>query len=261
MSPWHRSKKLGFTMTVPDNTGRRLALRFGSLVALAMSGLTVATFALAFMAGSDDSPYPFSSDAIANNWPREYLWMFPAMLLMLLFVAFVASVHQYAPATRKIFSLLGLCLASIAAAVLLITYFIQVTVMQPSLEKGQLDGLAILTMYNPNGVFIALEELGYILMSLALAVLAPVFLQKNKVERTIRWLFVSSSATMVGAFIAVAVATGIDRGVLFEVIVISIVWLTLTVSGPLVAVVLRRADTQSSERLADLDAAPDTASV
>lgn len=235
---------------MPDSTGRRLALRFGSSVALAMSGLTVATFALAYMAGSDDSPYPFSSEAIAANWPREYLWMFPAMLLMLLFVAFIAAVHEFAPATRKIFSLLGLCLAIIAAAVLLITYFIQVTVMQPSLEKGQLDGWAMLTMYNPNGVFIALEELGFILMSLALAVLAPVFLQQNRVERTIRWIFVLSFAAVVGALMAVSVATGIDRGFLFEIIAISIVWLTLVVSGPLVAVVFRRAVAQST--LSDL---------
>ncbi|MGB7980346.1 MAG: hypothetical protein WCF36_06095 [Candidatus Nanopelagicales bacterium] len=234
------------SVALPDSTGRGLALGFGSLVALATSGVTVATFALAYMAGADDSPYPFSSDAIAGNWPREYLWMFPAMLLMLLFVAFVASVHEYAPATRKIFSLLGLCFAIMAAAILLTTYFIQVTVMQPSLEKGQLDGWAMLTMYNPNGVFIASEELGYILMSLALAVLAPVFLQKNKVEQTIRWLFVLSCATVVGALIAVSVATGFDRGVLFEIIAISIVWLTLIVSGPLVAVVFRRSAARST---------------
>ncbi|WP_405064929.1 hypothetical protein OG558_23570 [Kribbella sp. NBC_01510] len=160
------------------------------------------------------------------------------MLLMLLFVAFTASVHEYAPPTRRIFSLLGLCLAVVAAAVLLIDYFIQVTVMQPSLKKGQLAGCAILTQYNPNGVFIALEELGCLLMTLALACLAPVFTQPTKVERTIRWLFVLSLATAVAA-------RGIDPGDLFEVIVISTVWLTLIVAGPLVAVVLRRAATRS----------------
>ena len=226
---------------LPGSTGAHLALWFGSVVALGISGLTVATFALAYMAGSDDSPYPYTSDAIAGNWPREYLWMFPAMLIMLLFVAFVASVHEYAPATHKIFSLLGLCLAVIAAAVLLTTYFIQVSVMQPSLEKDQLDGWAMLTMYNPNGVFIALEELGFILMSFALAAISPVFMQKNKVERAIRWLFVLGSVAVVGALIAVSLATGIDRGILFEIIVISIVWSTLIISGPLVAVVFRRA--------------------
>ncbi len=226
----------------PTMTGgtRSLASRFGSLVALGISGLTAATFALAFMAGSDDSPYPYASDAIAGNWPREYLWMFPAMLIMLLFVSLLASVHEYAPANRKVFGVLGLCLGAIAAAVLLTIYFIQVSVMQPNLEKNQLDGWPMLTMYNPNGVFIALEELGYLLMSLALAVIAPVFVQKNKVERTIRWLFVLNAVAAIGALIAVSLASGIDRGTLFEIIVISIVWSTLIISGPLVAVVFRR---------------------
>ncbi len=232
------------TSTGPPDTAPPLALRLGAVVALTMTAVTVVTFALAFMAGPDDTPYPFTSDVIAAQWPGDYLWMYPAMLLMLLFVVVIASVHEYAPAARKIFSLVGVCLAVIAAAVLLITYFIQVTVMQPSLEKGQLDGWAMLTMYNPNGVFIALEELGYLLMSLALAVLAPVFMRKNKVERTIRWLFVSCFAVALGALVAVSATRGIDRGDLFEVIVISVVWLTLIVAGPLVAVVLRHEPAQ-----------------
>jgi hypothetical protein len=166
--------------------------------------------------------------------------MYPAMLLMLLFVALVASVHEYAPA-RKVYSLLGLCVAIVAAAVLLIDYFIQVTVMQPSLEKGQLDGWAMLTQYNPNGVFIALEELGYLLMSLVFLCLAPVFVQKDRLERAIRWLLALSFAATVVALIVVSASRGIDRGDLFEIIVISIVWLTLIVAGPLLAVVFRRA--------------------
>ena len=76
------------------------------------------------------------------------------MVLMLLFVALVAAVHEDSPPTRKIRSLVGLCLAVVAAGVLLIDYVIQVTVMQPSLGKGQLDGWTMLTQYNPNGAFI-----------------------------------------------------------------------------------------------------------
>ena len=224
-----------------DNAKLRPSLRAGSVIALTMSVLTLGTFALALTALPDDVPYPFTADVIAAQWPGDYLWMYPAMVLMLLFVAFVASIHEYAPPTRKTFSLVGLCVAVIAAAVLLGTYFIQVTVMQPSLEKGQLDGWAMLTMYNPNGVFIALEELGYLLMSLAVGCLAPVFMQKNKVERTIRWIFVLSPATAVASLVGVSAARGIDRGYVFELFVISIVWLTLIVSGQLVAVVLRRA--------------------
>ena len=220
-------------------------MRFGSSLALTTAGVTVVSFALALTALPNDVPYPFASEVIADQWPGDYLWMYPAMLVMLLFVALIASVHEYAPATRKIFSLLGLCLAIVAAAVILIDYFIQVSVMQPSLEKGQLDGWAILTQYNPNGVFIALEELGYLLMSLALACVAPVFVQDNRVERTLRWLLVLNFAAAVAALVAVSAARGIDRGDLFEIIVISIVWLTLILAGPLVAVVLRRAAVRS----------------
>ena len=229
----------------PGSTRFRQACVLGSAIALTTTGVTVASFALALTALPDDVPYPFASEVIADQWPGDYLWMYPAMLVMLLFVALIASVHEYAPASRKIFSLLGLCLAVVAAAVILIDYFIQVSVMQPSLEKGQLDGWAILTQYNPNGVFIALEELGYLLMSLALACVAPVFVQDNKVERTLRWLLVLNLAAAVAALVAVSAARGIDRGDLFEIIVISIVWLTLILAGPLVAVVLRRAAARS----------------
>jgi len=228
------------------STGSRPALRVGSALALTMSALTVFTWALAMTALPNDVPYPFAGDVIAAEWPGDYLWMYPAMLLMVLFIAFFASVHEYAPPTRKIFSQIGLCLAVLASAVLLGIYFIQVTVMQPSLEKGQLDGWAMLTMYNPNGVFIALEELGYLLMSLALVCLVLVFTQRNRVERTLRWLLFGSFATAVAALIGISVARGIDRGYVFEITAISIVWLTLIVAGPLVAVVLRRAAIQSS---------------
>ena len=71
--------------------------------------------------------------------------MYPAMLLVLLYVALVASIHELRPPARQIYSLLGLCFAIVAAAVLLIDYFIQATVMQPSLVKGKLDGWALLT--------------------------------------------------------------------------------------------------------------------
>ena len=93
------------TSTGPPDRAPPLALRVGSVVALTMTAVTVATFALAFMAGPDDTPYPFTSDVIAAQWPGDYLWMYPAMLLMLLFVVVIASVHEYAPAARKIFSL------------------------------------------------------------------------------------------------------------------------------------------------------------
>ena len=217
-----------------------VASRFGFWIAIATSATTVLTFVLALTALPDKVPYPFTSDIIADQWPGDYFWMFPAMVLMVLFVALVAVLHVHAAPERNVFSLLALGLAVIAAAVLLIDYYIQVTVMQLSLEKGQLDGWAMLTQYNPNGVFLALEELGYLLMSLVFLSLVPIFVRGSGVARAIRWLFLISFALTILSLIVVSVVLGIDRSDVFEIAVISIVWLTLIGAGPLLAVMFRR---------------------
>ncbi len=216
------------------------AYRFGFWIAVAVAALTAGTFALALMALPDKVPYPFTDPVIAAQWPGDYLWMYAAMLLMLLFVALVAAVHVCAPRARRVFSLLGLCIAVAAAAVLLIDYYLQVSIMQTSLEKGQLDGWSMLTMYNPNGVFIALEELGYLLMSIVFLCLARVFVGKTGVERALRWLLSASFAASILALVVVSAVRGIDRGDTFEIIVVSIVWLTLIAAGILIALVFRR---------------------
>ena len=227
--------------TSVDATTSDGTARFGFWIAVVAVAVTVVTFALALTALPNDVPYPFTSPIIAEQWPLDYLWMYPAMVLMLLFVALVAAVHRHAPPARKTYSLVGLGVAIAAATILLIDYYIQVTVMQPSLEKGQLEGWAMLTQYNPNGVFIALEEIGYLLMSLVFLCLVPVFLQKNRLERGIRWLFTVSFVLVVLSLVVVSAFLGTDRGDTFEIIVISIVWLTLIAGGVLTAMVFRRA--------------------
>ena len=223
-----------------DRARANAACRFGFWIAIITAALTAVTFALALTAIPNEVAYPFTSRVITEQWPGDYLWMYPAIVLMLLFVALVAAIHEFAPAARKTYSLVALCVAILAAAVLIIDYYVQVTVMQPSLEKGQLDGWAMLTMYNPNGVFIALEEVGYLLMSLALLCLAPVFMQKNRLQRGIRWLFILSFAAAILALVLVSAFRGIDRGDAFEIVVISIVWLTLIAAGALIAVEFKR---------------------
>ena len=227
-------------LTAPADT-TKILYRFGCCIAIATVVVTVVTFALALTALPDSVPYPFTDPSIAAQWPMDYLWMYPGMVLMLLFVGLFVAIHQYASPARKIYGLLGLGIAVVAAAILLIDYYIQVTVMQPSLEMGQIDGWAIFTQYNPNGVFIALEEIGYLLMSLALFCLVPVFVKKSRLERSLRWLFSLSFAAAVAALAVVSAFRGIDRGDDFEIIVISLVWLTLIAGGTLTALVFRRA--------------------
>jgi hypothetical protein len=227
---------------------RSTAARFGFWAALATAALTVVTFGLAITAIPDAgrncqetcATYPFSSDLIAAQFPGDYLWMVPAMVLMLLFVALIAAVHQFATPDRKLFSLIGLCMAVVSAAVLLIDYFIQFTVMPLSLEKGQLDGWALFTQYNPNGIFLALEELGFLLMSVTFLAIAPVFIGATKVDRALRWILTGSFGVTIGALGVVSAFFGLDRQDTFEITAISIVWLTLVITGPLIAVAFRR---------------------
>jgi hypothetical protein len=233
--------------TDPDDSAAAAAgstattARFGFWVAIATAALTVLTFALAITALPNKVEYPFTSEEIVAQWPGDYYWMWPAMVLMVLFVALVAALHELAPARRRVFSRLAFGLAVIAAAVLLIDYYIQATVMQVNLEKDQLDGWSILTQYNPNGVFIALEELGYLLMSVVFVCLVPVFTEHTGLDRAMRWLLLLSFAATVLSLILVTVWMGMDRGDVFEIIVISIVWLTLVAAGPLLAVRFHRA--------------------
>jgi hypothetical protein len=225
------------------------AARFGFWVAIATAAMTVLTFALAITALPNKVEYPFTSEEILAQWPGDYYWMWPAMVLMVLLVALVGTLHELAPARRGVFSRLAFGLAVIAAAVLLIDYYIQATVMQVNLEKGQLDGWSILTQYNPNGVFIALEELGYLLMSVVFICLVPVFTERTGLDRAIRWLLLASFAVTAISLALVTVWMGIDRGDVFEIIVISIVWLTLVAAGPLLAIRFHRATSSAATRV------------
>ncbi len=221
-------------------------LAVGYYAALSMSAVILVSFAIAVLTPPISGEfctqgciaYPYL-DAGAR-FPRDYYWMYPAMLGTLLYLAFVVSLHALAPPSRAIFSLLGVVLASMSAVLLVGDYFLQVTVIQPSLTRGEADGISLLTQYNPHGIFIALEELGYLLMSLSLLCIAPVLTGASLLERIVRWLFVAGWVGSVIALAWVSLTRGVDRGYLFEIAVVTIDWLVLVVSGSLMAAVFRR---------------------
>jgi hypothetical protein len=109
-------------------------------------------------------------------------------------------------------------------------YFIQISLIQPSLLKGETDGIPMLTQYNPHGIFIVLEEIGYLIMSLSFFFLFPIFSWKNKQERAIRLIFLSGFPLNLLALLLITITLGMQREYLFEIIVISVSWLVL-VSG------------------------------
>jgi quinol-cytochrome oxidoreductase complex cytochrome b subunit len=126
-----------------------------------------------------------------------------------------------------------------SALLLLADYFIQISVIQPSLLRGELEGIALISQYNPHGIFIALEELGYILMSVAFLFMAPVFF-RNRLEKAVRYIFTANFALTLIAFIVFSVLYGTNREYRFEIAVIAISWLTLISSGILLSMIFRR---------------------
>ena len=190
-----------------------------------------------FAAPGTAIPYPYA--AAADFVPRDFVWMYLALLMMLAFLVLAACIREHSPDDRKIFGTVGLCFAVSAFTVIALDYFIQLRTVQPSLLRGELDGLAIISQYNPHSVFIALEELGFLVMGLSFAFLA-LALGSSRLERATRWVYLVSFALMVAAFVGMSWYFGFGLEYRFEVTAISIGWLTLMPSGLLLALVFRR---------------------
>lgn len=182
--------------------------------------------------------YPYT-DAAAFV-PNDYLWMYPAFLLGPFFLMLIACLHHYAATDKKLFSQIALSFAVIAAAALAANYFIQLTVMQPSFLQGEVEGLSLFSQYNPHGVFIALEDIGYLMMGAAFLFIAAAFGRSGRLERAIQLLFGISGVLVIGALIVLALFYGYDLEYRYEVVSLLIDWTVLIVAGVLLSVFFRR---------------------
>jgi len=180
--------------------------------------------------------YPYVD--VAQFIPGDYVWLVPGILLAPVFVVLMACVGAYAAEPRKLYGRIGLSFAIAYAVVILVDYVLQLAVVAPSLQAGETEGLSLFTQYDPHGLFIALESLGYSMMVVAFLFAAPVF-TGGGVERAIRGLFALSFVLAVVAFVGLALL-GHDF-VAFEVTILSITWIVLIASGTLLCVVFRRA--------------------
>jgi hypothetical protein len=221
--------------------------RVGSWAAV-LTVVVTATFALAgFATPARSGPFcgpttwaciPAPYTDVAQFIPGDYLWLIPGILLVPIFVVLVAAIHACAPEPRRVLSGVALAFATAYAVVVGVDYLTQFAVVVPSLQAGETDGLSLFTQYNPHGLFIAGEALGYLAMSLALLFVAPVF-AGGRVERAIRWLFVGGFVLAVAAFVWFWIVGG-DL-IAFEVSVLSINWIVLIASGVLLGLLFRRA--------------------
>lgn len=183
--------------------------------------------------------YPYT--AVAAYVPRDYIWMVPALLMVLLFLPLVACLHYAAAVEKKVCSQIALSFATIAVAALVTDYAIQLRVMQPSLLKGEVAGLTLFSQYNPHGIFIVLEEIGYLLMGVSFLFLVPVFDRRGALVRAIRLLLLICGLLAVGAFPVLVLLYGYDLEYRYEVAAILIDWGALIGGGALLSVFFRRA--------------------
>ena len=222
---------------MPDNPTTTNSNRFGFYTAIITAVLGVISLAIAMgtppfsgpFCRADCYQYPYL-EAVAR-WPRDYYWMFPAMLFMLMYMVWTAGLHESAAPERKHFSLLGLLFATMAGLILFSDYFIQVSVIQPALLNGETAGIALWTQFNPHGLFIALEEIGYLLMSVSFLFMGLTFSGIRKGEKALRWIFLTGFILTILALVVFSVLYGIHREYRFEVAVITIDWLAVIIGG------------------------------
>jgi len=221
-------------------------LRTGFWSSVSLAVLTFITFAMAVTALPKSGPsctgdcleYPFL-DSLAY-YPGDYYWMFLAMFQITVWVVWMVALHFTAPEEKKIFGFAGVGFSLMAAMVLYVDYYLQLAVVPVSLMKGETDGIALLTQYNDHGIFIALEELGYLLMSLSLFCMALTFSRKNRLERKLKRLLTAPFILLAVSLVAFLVQFGVDRSHRFELAAITLNWLVLIIAGIMTAVYFRQ---------------------
>lgn len=216
-------------------------MSFAFWIAALTSAITLITFGLALATLPKSGPfcvedcvgYPYTD--IAAYIPRDFLWMYPALVVAPLFVVLAAVIHERAHVDRKVFSATGIAFAAMAATLLTADYFIQLRVVPPAVLRGELEGLAPLSQYNPYGIFIALEEAGYLLMAVAFLSTGLALAGGSRVERALRSTFVGGFVLVLVLFVALSAVYGFDVEYRFEVAAISVDWTVLIVAGMLLA--------------------------
>jgi len=224
----------------------KIAYQIGFWTAILMTVLTAVAFAIAIATPPISGPfcrsgcisYPYFS--VVSHVPNDYLWLYPALFIAPLFLILAICIQGHTSSSKRIYSHIGLSFALACTILVSLDYYIQITVMQPSILQGEMDGLALFLQYNPHGIFIALEDLGYLMMSIAFFCIGMALDNDGRIERALRWLFVVSPVLAVGSYIVLSVIYGNNLEYRFEVLVITLNWTTLVVAGILSSILFWR---------------------
>ncbi len=176
----------------------------------------------------------FTVAVIFSGITATVAWKIPALIsgitLVPVFMVLMACVHDYARAERKILSRLGMLFAVGYAVLIGFNYFMLLTVVRQGLYTVPFD------MSDPKSIMWVIESLGYGFMGLATFFAAWVF-DSGRLEKAIRWLFVTNGVLGIGGMIGYAL--GLSMNILLGGLV---VWdIIMPISSILLAILFKRA--------------------
>jgi hypothetical protein len=217
--------------------------RTGLWVAILTALMAVVSLAMAITTLPRSGPYcrngcvgyPYT-DAAAFV-PRDYLWMYPALVLTLLAMVLVECIHDRIPPSRVLLSRIGVAFTIMGVAILVVDYASQLTFIQPALLLSETEGLSPWSQYNPHGIFIALENVGYALLNLAFLFLGVAMLgMPIRLWRAAGWAFAGGGVLTLALLVLYSLIYRVHLEYRFEVTAICITWLVLIVAPVLLII-------------------------
>ena len=183
-------------MSLEVGKPNRLTIRLGFWSAL-LAAATFVIFTICFVAMFLNPPlfvWTNFADYVASARNNQSIFKSLAQLMMLLFaplyVILINSIHELAPAGRRVLTRLGLTFGSLFTALIGSFYFVQLSTVRLSVVKGQWGGLEQIVQANPYGALPALNMLGWTLFfGLSSLFLAPA-VSGGRLANAVRWLFV-----------------------------------------------------------------------
>jgi len=196
--------------------------------------------------------YPYAN--VAAYVPSDYLWMYPAIALMLLVIVLVHCIHQIVEPGLRVFSGMGITLSAVGAGTLIIDYAVQLTFIQPAVLLGESEGLSAWSRYNPHGVFIAVENVGYGLLNLAFLFIGiAMFRTASPLWRAAACAFTVGGGLTLAMLVLYSAFYGVRLDYRFEVMAIGVTWLVLIVAPVLLSIAQLRTRPVGGRRAADLE--------
>jgi len=228
---------------------RRDARRPAAMAAAGMAGLAALALLVGVLTPTPGgglctgacAAYPFDDPALIRDFvPVSFYWMYPTIGMLLALMVCVACLGAIWQGVSRLAPVLALVFTVIGTSVLISDYAIQLAVVAPSLLHREGAAVVALSLFNPHGAFVALEDVGYWTLGLAFFGIAATLRGASLAERVAHVIFLVGGILAVGALPALVVALGADLGYTYEIFVITVVDLALAVGGACVALGFRR---------------------